>query len=94
MSFGIRIVACHNVGMKTAEPLIMYTRAGCHLCEDAANLLEREGMTWRPVDIDGDPGLAERYGLRVPVLRRPDTGAELNYPFDEAALVMFAAKNA
>jgi len=72
----------------------MYTRAGCHLCEDAAALLERAGLTWRPLDIDRDPGLAERYGLRIPVLRRPDSGAELDYPFDEAALVIFAAKHA
>jgi hypothetical protein len=28
--------------------------------------------------------------LRIPVLRRPDTGQELLYPFDEGALVEFA----
>ena len=50
----------------------LYTRAGCHLCEAAAAVLaaERE-RTWfalEVVDVDGDPALAARYGVRVPVV--------------------------
>jgi hypothetical protein len=75
--------------MKISEPLILYTRAGCHLCELAATLLDRAGISWRPVDIDGDANLTEDYGLRVPVLRRPDSGHELDYPFDEARVADF-----
>jgi len=85
-AFGFRIVACHNVVMKISEPLIMYTRNGCHLCDQAAALLDRSGIVWRPVDIDHDARLEEHYGLRVPVLRRPDSGRELDYPFDEAGV--------
>lgn len=87
--FGIAIVACQNARMKTAEPIIMYTRAGCHLCQQVAALLDRACIPWRPVDIDDDAGLSDRYGLRIPVLRRSDTGSELNYPFDEAAVLQF-----
>jgi hypothetical protein len=31
----------------------------------------------------------EKYGVRIPVLRRADNGAELGWPFDEAAVVCF-----
>jgi len=76
--------------MKTSEPLIMYTRCGCHLCEQAASLLDRVEISWQPVDIDDDANLEVTYGLRVPVLRRPDSGRELDYPFDEARIREFA----
>jgi glutaredoxin len=50
----------------------LYTRAGCHLCEEAERVLERERRA-RPfqlelVDVDRDPELARRYGVRVPVV--------------------------
>lgn len=76
--------------MKISKPLVMYTRTGCHLCEQAAGLLDRVGISWRPVDVDDDVELEETYGLRVPVLKRRDSGRELDYPFDEAAIRKFA----
>ena len=33
------------------------------------------------VEIAEDDGLLERYGTRIPVLRREDSGAELDWPF-------------
>jgi hypothetical protein len=75
--------------MTPNEPLLLYSRADCHLCELAARMLERLGIAWRELDIDDDPALAERYALRVPVLRRSDSGRELDYPFDEAGLRRF-----
>jgi len=78
--------------MKISGPLIMYTRSNCHLCDQAAGLLDRIGIPWRPVDIDDDVQLEERYGLRVPVLRRPDSGQELDYPFDEGGIREFASE--
>ena len=36
------------------------------------------------VFIDGDEALEAHYGIRVPVLHRSDTGAELDWPFDAA----------
>lgn len=48
--------------------VILYARAGCHLCEDAERLLARHGLAPRLVDIDGDPALRERFTTCVPVV--------------------------
>jgi glutaredoxin len=52
--------------------ITLYTRAGCHLCEEAkaaiAPLLSRFGATLREVDIDQDPILRDRYTNDVPVV--------------------------
>jgi len=52
--------------------LVLYTRQGCHLCEDAWELLEearrRYGFTLRQVDIDDDPQLVREHGECVPVV--------------------------
>jgi glutaredoxin len=52
--------------------VVMYTRQGCHLCEDAWRLLEAErprwGYTLEAVDVDTDPALAAEHGLSVPVV--------------------------
>ena len=77
--------------MNITEPLILYTRADCHLCDQVIAVLDRNGVRWRPVDIDGDRSLLEKYGLKIPVLKRPDTGTELFYPFDEGRLLQFIA---
>jgi glutaredoxin len=52
--------------------VVLYTRQGCHLCDDAWGVLaqarERFGFTLRQVDVDSDPALAEEHGLCVPVV--------------------------
>ncbi|HJY86298.1 MAG TPA: glutaredoxin family protein [Candidatus Acidoferrales bacterium] len=52
--------------------LTLYTRPGCHLCEEAkseiAPLLGEYGARLREVNIDDDPALRERYTNDVPVL--------------------------
>lgn len=50
--------------------LILYTRAGCHLCEDAAAILAELGVAYTPVDVDTDADLQARHGWDVPVLAR------------------------
>jgi glutaredoxin len=54
--------------MKTVT---LYTRAGCHLCEAAQQVIA-EVATGRAhiqiVDIDADPALTDRYTVRVPVV--------------------------
>jgi glutaredoxin len=47
---------------------VVYTRDGCHLCEDAIALLHRHGLKPETVDIDADPDLRERYNVCVPVV--------------------------
>ena len=50
----------------------MYTRAGCHLCEEAKRVIEatrgRADFDYREVDIDGDEELRRRYNDEVPVV--------------------------
>jgi glutaredoxin len=47
---------------------ILYTRQGCHLCDDAREILVRHGLTPRSVDIDADPDLVAKYTECVPVV--------------------------
>ncbi|MCB1823957.1 MAG: glutaredoxin family protein [Candidatus Competibacteraceae bacterium] len=69
------------------EPiLVLYTTSGCHLCEQAETLVRQQTAWVGTVEIVDDAELLERYGVRIPVLRRPDTGGELNWPFDAAGV--------
>jgi glutaredoxin len=57
---------------RPALPVTVYSRAGCHLCDEALAVLRRYEEAYRlhvaVVDIDRDPDLAARYGDRVPVV--------------------------
>lgn len=69
--------------------LILYSTAGCHLCEQAAELLVpflRAGIFHlQVVEISHDEGLVQRYGVRIPVLACTLGGVgELGWPFDQA----------
>lgn len=48
----------------------LYVRDGCHLCEEAALLLDEMLGTdgWDAVEIDTDDDLLVRYAHRIPVL--------------------------
>ncbi|MEJ2601791.1 MAG: glutaredoxin family protein [Gammaproteobacteria bacterium] len=51
--------------------LTVFTRRGCHLCEVLIEQLmpiARGRARIHLRDVDSDPDLAERYGLRVPVV--------------------------
>ncbi len=70
----------------------LFGTLGCHLCEIAeAEImpLVDHGLLVELVDIAGPEDLTEAYGLRIPVLRRLDTGAELDWPFDTDQVVTF-----
>ena len=53
-------------------PVTLYTRRGCHLCEEMKAEIARAGCAdlheLREVDIDEDPALALRFGRSIPVL--------------------------
>jgi glutaredoxin len=51
-----------------SHSVTLYTRSGCHLCDDAHALLVRHGLSPHLVDIDADPKLRERYNHCVPVV--------------------------
>jgi glutaredoxin len=67
----------------------LYGTACCHLCEEAQAILQGMGIEAEHVDIADDDELLEKYGIRIPVLKRVDTGAELGWPFDAAAVSRF-----
>jgi glutaredoxin len=50
----------------------LYAKAGCHLCDEARDLLEdlagEVEFELREVDIIGDVALFERYRYRIPVI--------------------------
>jgi glutaredoxin len=48
--------------------VVLYTRNGCHLCDEALAVLQRHGISPRLVDIDSEPGWRDRYDECVPVV--------------------------
>ena len=72
--------------------LVLYQRDDCHLCDAAlAVLAQARTPSFESVFIEDDDAFTARYGWRVPVLRRTDTGAELDWPFDAASVQTFLA---
>ena len=70
----------------------LFGTLGCHLCELAEDVLMplvEHGLMVELVDIAEGEAMAEAYGLRIPVLRRVDTSAELDWPFDAEQVVAF-----
>ncbi len=54
------------------KQVTLYTRAGCHLCEEAKRVLaaarERADFAYQEFDIDADPELRRLYNEEVPVI--------------------------
>ena len=48
--------------------IVLVTRAGCHLCDDALSLLREQGLEPALADVDSDAELFRLYDWRVPVL--------------------------
>ncbi len=57
----------------SAQALTVYSRLGCHLCEDMEKLLPdylaEAGFTFDVIYIDDDTELEDKYGTLVPVLK-------------------------
>ena len=51
-----------------AISLVLYSRPGCHLCDDARGVLERVGAPFAEVDITTDDELHARLLERIPVV--------------------------
>ena len=75
--------------MAFIKETILYTRPGCHLCDGVVANLLGMNVAYRPVNIDEDPELEQKYGLSIPVLYMPESGRELFFPFDEDQLRRF-----
>ena len=48
--------------------LVLYSRDGCHLCDQAREVLLRVGHPFDEVDIEADPELHRKYLERIPVV--------------------------
>jgi glutaredoxin len=52
--------------------VVLVTRAGCHLCDDALSLLRELGIEPEMADVDADDALFATYDWRVPVVLADD----------------------
>lgn len=48
--------------------VVVYTRQGCHLCDEACEKLRAFGLSPKLVDIDADEDLRKKYTDCVPVV--------------------------
>jgi hypothetical protein len=72
--------------------LNLYTTLGCHLCEEAAAMVqqhEARDLTLVMVEISESDDLMEQYGVRIPVLKFQDGIDELAWPFSAEELSSF-----
>jgi glutaredoxin len=74
---------------RSTHNVILYGKPGCHLCDDARELLSRlearYAFTVAEIDIRSDPALFRRYDIRIPVLVI-DGQRELDAPIKEQQL--------
>lgn len=58
--------------METSVQAVLYTRPGCHLCEEMKEVMSSSGCvelyTLEEVDIETDAELFARYQFEIPVL--------------------------
>ena len=74
-----------STGFAGTGRLLLYSRPGCHLCDDARVVIERVGAPYREIDITTDDALHAAYLERIPVVVLD--GIELfEYFVDEAVL--------
>ena len=63
----------------------LYSSEGCHLCEEALALCEREMpiSDIKIIDIVEDDKLVELYGISIPVLEHIESKNTLFWPFTQ-----------
>ena len=54
------------------KKIVLVTRHGCHLCDDALTLLQDLGLHPELADVDADDELHRLYDFRVPVVLLDD----------------------
>jgi len=79
----------------SASQLTVYSRLGCHLCEDMEKLLpeylDNSGLSFNVIYIDGDPDLEQQYGTLVPVLKAGESEI-CHYFLDVKALQQYISE--
>jgi hypothetical protein len=74
------------------KQLILYSTLGCHLCEQALELilpLLNDACMVNVVDISDSDDLMDRYSTRIPVVARSDNHTEIAWPFNTKQFVDF-----
>jgi len=78
--------------------LVLLGTEACHLCEQAQQLIVGLAAHIHTdiylEDIAETEAAVEQYGLRIPVLKDEQTGAELDWPFSEQDILHFIHHNA
>ena len=76
--------------MTISKTLTLYNTSHCHLCDNAIAILNELAInSFTIVEISESEPLLIAYGIRIPVLRREDNKAELNWPFNAQDVVQF-----
>jgi len=78
-----------NAKDQREHDVVLYGKDGCHLCDEAKEMLEtlqkHGNFRVREVDITSDPALFRRYEVRIPVIII-DNLVELEAPIHHADL--------
>ena len=72
--------------------LVLYSTLGCHLCEQALEMVTPSLASHyqiKQVDIVDSEELMARYAVRIPVIVRQDSLAEIDWPFDQQEFLAF-----
>ena len=74
--------------------LLLLGTAGCHLCEQAEELINMclqniPELTIETIDIAELEHWQERYSTRIPVIHHPKTKEDLCWPFNQTQIVQF-----
>ena len=81
--------------MANSQSLTLYSRHGCHLCEEMAaglaRLTKELGLELVVQDVDSDPELAARFDDLVPVLMHGDREVA-RYRLDPRAVRAYLAQ--
>ena len=80
--------------MQDNSPFYLYHTQGCHLCDQAQDMLDQLQVRYVLCDIFPDPTLMERYGTKIPVLYCNETQKTLAWPFTPQALCLFLESDA
>ncbi|MES2500611.1 MAG: glutaredoxin family protein [Pseudomonadota bacterium] len=72
------------------QKIYLYSTTHCHLCELAQSLLDDStACLVEVIEIAYDECLVIKYGTRIPVIKRQDTQAELDWPFNLGDIMQF-----
>ncbi len=73
--------------------LILFGTSGCHLCEEAEEIInsvsDKIAINVESIDIAIQEQWQQQYAIRIPVLYYPETKSELGWPFTQDQVQTF-----